>query len=148
MQRLDSDLSWVLEVFAVVVITLMAGAVVRYLLRRAMRRAEATKNIFDDVLSEALLGPSRTMIWIIGIAFAAHVVGEKMDAAILTAIRTVRDIGIIVMIMWFALRFVKLYEVAYIRHREAKGEHVDRTFVTAISKLVRAAIVITGALVV
>lgn len=148
MQRLDSDLSWVLEVFAVVVITLMAGAVVRYLLRRAIRRAEATKNIFDDVLSEALLGPSRTMIWIVGIAFAAHVVGEKMDAAILTAVRTVRDIGIIVMIMWFALRFVKLYEVAYIRHREAKGEHVDRTFVTAISKLVRAAIVITAALVV
>ncbi|MBI1396790.1 MAG: mechanosensitive ion channel [Betaproteobacteria bacterium] len=112
-----------------------------------MARAAQTKNIFDDVLAEALLGPSRTLVWIVGLAFATQIVGERTDAAILRAVGSVRDIGIIAMVMWFALRFVKLYEAAYIRHREAAGEVVDKTFVTAIGKLLRAAVVITAALV-
>lgn len=140
-------MSWMVEVFAVVTLTLLAGVVVRYLLRRMIRRAESTRTIFDDVLSQALLGPSRMLIWIIGIAFAANMVGEKMDPAVLSAIRMARDIGVVAMLMWFALRFVARYEIAYIGRREASGLPVDRTFVNAIGKLLRAAIVITTVLV-
>ena len=52
------------------------------------------------------------------------------------------------MLTWFVLRFVRSYEGHYISQQTAKGVEVDVTIVQALSKLVRAAVVITGVLVV
>ena len=141
------EYGWMLQAFAVILASLIAGAVVRRILRRLVEKTRATENIFDDVLFEALLGPTGGLIAIVGIAFAAHIVGRQTDAAIFDAVDTVRDIGIIVMMMWFALRFVRLYETRYVERKEALGEQADRTFVSALGKLFRASIVITSALV-
>lgn len=142
------DYGWVLQVFGVVLVTLIAGAVARRVIRKLVEKTRATSNVFDDVLFEAMLGPTRALIWIIGLAFAAHIVGRQTDAALFDAVDTVRDVGIIGMIMWFGLRFVRLYEMRYVEVKESAGESVDRTFVAAISKLFRASIIITTALVV
>lgn len=142
------DYGWMLQVFGVVLVTLIAGAVARKGIRKLVEKTRLTSNVFDDVLFEAMLGPTRGLVWIIGIAFAAHIVGRQTDAALFDAVDSVRDVGIIGMIMWFGLRFVRLYEARYVEVREAAGESVDRTFVAAISKLFRASIIITAALVV
>ena len=139
---------WIVQVFGVVLVTLIAGALVRRVLQRLAHKTRATSNMLDDVLFESLVGPTRGLIWIIGVAFAAHIVGRQTDAAIFDAVDTMRDIGIIAMIMWFALRFVGQYQARYIERRQAAGEQVDRSFVEALGKLFRASIVITSALVV
>lgn len=148
LRSVTGDYGWVLQVFGVVLVTLIAGAVARRVIRKLVEKTRATSNVFDDVLFEAMLGPTRALVWIIGLAFAGHIVGRQTDAALFDAVDTVRDVGIIGMITWFGLRFVRLYEVRYVEVREAAGESVDRTFVAAISKLFRASIIITTALVV
>ncbi len=148
MQLWKGEYAWMAQVFLVVLLTMMAGFVVRQTLKGLLARTRETKNVVDDVLFEALLGPSRGLIWIIGITFAAHIVGRRTEATIFDAVDTIREVGIVAMLMWFALRFVKLYEKAYITRKEATGEHVDRTLVTAISKLVRMATFITAGLII
>ena len=142
------EYSWVLQAFGVVLATLIAGSVARRLLLGIVRRARSTENYIDDVLFESLVGPVRGLIWIVGIAFAAHIVGQKTDAPIFDAVHTLRVIGIIAMITWFMVRFVKLYETRYLERRLAEGKPVDRTFVEAVGKLVRAAAIITSVLIV
>ena len=144
----NAENAWMLHAFGVVLLSLIAGAVARKLLLRLSARSNVTENILDDSLFEALLGPTRGLIYIVGVAFAAHIVGRTTDAAIFDAVSTVRDIGIVAMMMWFALRFVRLYEQHYIERKEAAGGEVDRTFIAAIGKLFRASIIITSALVV
>lgn len=144
----NAENAWILQAFGVILLSLIAGAVARRLLLHLSAKSRITENILDDVLFEALLGPTRGLIYIVGVAFAAHIVGRKTDAAIFDAVSTVRDIGIVAMMMWFALRFVRLYENRYVERKEAAGAEVDRTFVAAIGKLFRASIIITSSLVV
>lgn len=144
----SGEFGWMLQVFGVVLVTLIAGTIVRHLLKKLIKRTRETDNMFDDVLFEALLGPSRGLIWIIGIASAAHIVGRQTEAVIFDAVETLRNVGIIGMVMWFAVRFVSVYERRYIERKTEKGEAVDKTFVNAVSKLFRAAAIITSGLVI
>jgi MscS family membrane protein len=145
---LATEYSWVLQAFGVVLLTLVAGAIVRRLLASLARRSRGTRNYLDDVLFEALIGPTRGLVWIVGIAFAAHIVGRQTDAPIFDAVNTLRVIGIIAMITWFMVRFIRQYEDRYVERREQLGEAVDRTFVQAVGKLFRGAAIITSALIV
>ena len=64
------DIAWMLQAFVVVLLTLILGAVVRRILKRLAKRAHETDNMFDDVLLEALTGPSRGLVWVLGVSFA------------------------------------------------------------------------------
>lgn len=143
-----TEFDWAVHAFGVVLLTLLAGAVVRRAILKMREHTRATHIVLDDALFEALTGPSRGLIWVVGIAFAAHIVGRQADAAIFDAVPAMRDLGIVAMITWFLLRFVKSYEEHYVTKKENEGENVDWTFVRAMGKLVRAAIFITSVLVV
>ena len=145
---LGGDISWMVQAFVVVILTLIAGAVVRRTLRRLAERAHETENVVDDVLFESLTGPSRGLVWVLGIAFAAKIVGTRTDAEIFDAVDVLRNVGIILMLMWFALRFSRLYERRYVEVRVKRGEEVDQTLVNGIGKLIRAAVFITTTLII
>ena len=49
-------------------------------------RIKATHNLVDDALLEALFGPTRGLIWVIGVTGAAHIAGQETDAAIFDAV--------------------------------------------------------------
>lgn len=139
---------WMLQAFGVVFVTLIVGVIVKHLLTRLTLRTRASRNLIDDALFDALTAPANGVVWIVGVAFAAHIVGRQTEAAIFDAVDTVRDVGIILMIMWFSLRLVKNYETSLIEDKQRKGEPVDKTFVSAIGKLFRAAAIITSALII
>ena len=142
----EGEFAWALQVFGVVLATLIGGAVARRLVVHLIGRTKATSNVFDDVLFHALLGPTRGVIWIVGISFAAHIVAQRSGAAIFDAVPALRGSGVIGMLTWFVLRFVRGYERFYIEDQKQRGVDVDWTFVQAIGKLVRAAVFITATL--
>lgn len=144
----DKDVVWMVEAFAVVLITLIVGALVRRVLKRLARRAQGTDNVFDDIILEALTGPSRTLVWVVGISFAAEIVGAQTEAVIFSAVTMLRNVGVILTLMWFAVRFTRGYEQRYIDTRVKRGEEVDMTLVAGVGKLLRAAIFITTALII
>jgi MscS family membrane protein len=144
----SGEFDWAIQAFGVVLLTLIAGTVVRRIIGRMRERTRTTRIVVDDALFEALTGPSRGLIWIVGIAFAAHIVGVQTEAAIFDAVPPSRDIGVIAMITWFLLRFVRSYEEHFVAQKRTDGGKVDWTFVRAMGKLVRAAVFITSVLIV
>ncbi len=145
---LGSDITWMTQAFVVVLITLVLGSIVRRILRRLAKRAHDSENVLDDIILEALTGPSRALVWVVGISFAADIVGAETDNVIFTAVDQLRNVGIILVMMWFAVRFTHGYEQRYIEIRVDRGEEVDVTLVHGMGKLLRAAVFITTALII
>lgn len=139
--------TWVLQVFIVVFATLMLDWVQKRIVRRLLERVKATSNYWDDSLVDAMDRPLSALIWIIGLAFAADIVSQKSQAVIFEAVGPVRNVGVIVVIAWFLVRFISRVETNIVSKRIAAGQPVDRTTTDAIAKLLRVSVFITAALV-
>lgn len=144
---LQSGGDWILQVFVVVFVALLFNYLVKRILARVQAKLKATRNPWDDALVDALQRPLSALIWILGIAFAAEIVQAKTDAVIFNAVQPIRDVGVIVAITWFMIRFARNVEKNIIQYAHEGRNSVDVTTVDAIGKLVRISIIITGALV-
>lgn len=136
---------WVIETFAVVLVTAAARLVAKYFFTRLAAQFEKTRNLYDDALLEALRKPLGVGIWVIGISFAAQAVGGSDPAEIFSQIDTSRDVAVVGLLVWFALRFVRFIESHLIAH-DYELHNLDTTTVHAVGKLVRASVIITGVL--
>jgi MscS family membrane protein len=140
-----SQNTWVVEVFAIV----FATALVRYAVRRAFERLagrlEQTHNIYDDALFDAARGPVGVGIWVLGVSWAAEVAGAVGGAEIFDYVDEVREVAIIWLLVWFALRFIRFMEL-HLADSSYREEPVDETTAAAVGKLLRAAAIITGVL--
>ena len=137
---------WVSEVFAILVITAAVRFTAKIFLDGAERRALQTHNLWDDALVHAGRRPLGLGVWILGISFAAEIVGGGAQAEIFAYVSQVRDVAVVWLMIWFALRFISAIETNLV-----EGKHktkVDPTTATAVGKLLRASIVITGVLLV
>ena len=141
------DYGWIIQVFIVVLITLIVGSIVRRFVLHLIERTKATHNLVDDALFLALKGPARGLVWVVGLSSAAYIAGAQGESVVFDAIPALRNVGIVGTLTWFLLRFAKGYEDLYIEDQQARGELTDRTFVHAIGKLARGSISISAALV-
>ena len=139
---------WIYEVFVIVLAALVAAFLARRLFTKLASKADASHSPWDDALVNALRKPIRFLILIVGISFAAEVIGEKTDAVLFQSIDAIRYVLIIVVIAWGLIRFVSGFEKATIEKRLRDGERIDQTTINAIGKLIRTAIFITTGLVV
>ncbi len=140
--------TWTIQVFIIILIALVGDFVQRRMLRRLQKKALKTINLWDDAVMHALIRPVSLLIWVLGITLATEIVGQKTDALIFDAARTIRDVGIIVSITWFLMRLSHGIEGNIIHNNSQKQDGVDETTVDAIAKLIRISILITSALVI
>jgi MscS family membrane protein len=136
---------WVLEVFGVVLATGLVHLVARMAMKRLERRFASTRNVYDDALLKAARGPVGWAVWVVGVSWAAELVGTNGQAEIFEYVGSLRDVAVVLLLMWFTVRFISAVEVhiADARYRE---KPVDRTTATAVGKLLRASVIITGML--
>ena len=138
---------WMVEVFAILIGTAVARFVAKILLDRLAAKSEVTQNIVDDSLVESARRPVVYAIWIIGISLAAESVGGAAQAEIFSHVSKLRDAGIISMLVWFSTRFTRLVEDK-LSYSEMTERSLDKTTMSMMGKLIRAAILITGFLLV
>ncbi|HLU61904.1 MAG TPA: mechanosensitive ion channel family protein [Gammaproteobacteria bacterium] len=136
-----------LDVFLIVLVALVIDFIQQVITRRLAKRAALTRNTWDDALFESITAPASALIWLIGISVAGELVGRRSEAEIFDYIAPLREIGIILILMWFMLRFIGSMETNFVRIREEEHQDFDRTAVDAIAKLARAVVVITSVLV-
>jgi MscS family membrane protein len=136
----------VTQVFVVVFATLLLDFIQKGVVRRMEKRIEATRILWDDALYHALRRPLSALIWLLGISFAAEIVGSKTDAAIFEVINPAREVGVIALFAWFLFRFIHAMEKSVVLKAERKGTSIDRTTVDAIGKLLRLSVLITAVL--
>lgn len=145
---LQSGGDWILQVFVVVFSALLLNFIIKRLLDRLQQKLEKTRNPWDDSVVDALQKPLSALIWILGISFAAEIIHTQTEAVIFSAIKPIRDVGVIIAITWFLIRFAKRVEENIIKYAHEGEKDIDITTVDAIAKLVRISIMITAALVV
>lgn len=145
---LGSDTVWVMKIFVVVLLTLISGYVANRFIRRLQQKFKDTRNVWDDALAASVRRPMRALIWVIGITFALEIVHKEAGTEILSALYPIRDVVVIGLISWFVNSFIREVQKSFVSHKQKKGEEVDYTTVDAISKILRATVVITGALIV
>jgi MscS family membrane protein len=140
--------SWVMQVFVIVFISLLFDWIQKKLLRKLHKNLEKTKNYWDDTLIEAAQRPITALIWVLGLSFAAEIVQSQSEAVIFDAIQPIREVGVIVALVWFLVRFIRIGEHNITKRKMEAGEPFDRTTADAIAKLLRISVVITAALVI
>lgn len=132
--------AWIAELFVIVFLTLLLDAVQKIVLRRLQTRLEKTRTIWDDALVFSIRAPTSIIIWIVGLSFVGGVLNFK-------ATETLRSLGVIIVVAWALVRFVRQVEERVIRAGEIREDKIDRTTAYAIAQLVRVSVVITAFLV-
>lgn len=138
---------WILQVFLVVLATALANLVARFLLRRAERITRMSSSPWDDALIQAAKRPLPLIIWLVGITFAAAIMGKESGAAIFDSVPAIRNVGVVATLGWFLVRLIHNITRNILATRAEKGEEVDATTVDALSKLARLSVIITVSLV-
>ncbi|NHN35963.1 mechanosensitive ion channel family protein [Pseudomaricurvus alcaniphilus] len=137
---------WILHVFVIVAIMLVAALVAKIILARLVKRAESSRNLWDDALLGALQRPLNWLIWLIGLTMAAQIAAEVSENTLLDIFAPARKVGVIVLITWFLVSFISRAEENF-RSPDYTDEPVDETTVQAIAKLLRMSVFITALLV-
>lgn len=137
--------TWVGEVFLIVLATAALQLAARVVLKRLAVRLEATHNAYDDALLEAARGPLGIAIWVLGVSWAAEIVGGNAQAEIFEYVDPVRDVAVIWLLVWFSVRFIRRLE-HHLSDTSYRDVPIDETTASAIGKLLRATVMVTGVL--
>lgn len=143
----NSPSLWIVEVFVVVFITLVANLLLVAFLRRVERKFKQTKNVWDDILIHAVRKPAAFAVWVVGLSWAVQLVDLQSDTSLLSAAEPVRKVAVIVLLAWFLTRLIKGLEGALVSADKMK-KPMDETTAHAIGKLLRVSVIITAVLVV
>ncbi|MBI1421902.1 MAG: mechanosensitive ion channel [Gammaproteobacteria bacterium] len=132
--------AWIAELFIVIFLTLLVDATQKIILRRLQKRLTKTKTIWDDALVFAMRAPVSIIVWIIGLSYVGNILQFK-------ATESIRSIGIIIVVAWALVRFIRQVEERVIRAGEISEDKIDRTTAYAIAQLLRVSVLITAFLV-
>ena len=138
---------WIIEAFIIVLATLVIAMLARRSLARLVAHSQRTKSLWDDALFEALLPPTRWFIWLLGLSWAALVVGAHADSQLFNAVPIIRKVGVVVIVTWFITGLISRAE-RNLMDPEYSHKPMDKTTATAMGKLLRISVVITAALVI
>ncbi len=139
--------TWTIQVFIIVLLTLVVNFAQKRVIRQIQNQSAKTKSVWDDALFSALDRPLSLLIWVAGLGFAVEIVYSHTGAAIFEKVSALRDTGIIASAVWFLVRFIRFAEQFYIDREIKSGAQDDETAVVAVGKLLRLAVLITGILV-
>jgi MscS family membrane protein len=142
-----NDESWILQVFIIVFLTLFLNWFQKRLLKQLLNKLKQTRTYWDDALIDAMRRPLSFLIWVIGLTFAAEIVKEESQAVIFGAVAPIREVGVIVAITWFLVRFISRAKNNILRKKRQAGVPFDLTTADAIAKLLRISVIITAFLV-
>ncbi|AUM11455.1 mechanosensitive ion channel family protein [Ketobacter alkanivorans] len=146
-QHLNGNQDWVLQVFAVIFITLLANFIAKKFYDRLEIQFSKTKNLWDDALLWAVRKPSRAFMLIIGTRMAAEIMEPMMDESINNLVKPAFLVMIISVVLWFVIRMISKAE-ELLKTPGYTQQPLDETTVTALAKLLRLSVIITGGLVI
>jgi len=139
---------WVPKVLLVLLATALAHLLAYTLLRHSEKITRLTRNFWDDALVRAASRPLPTALWVTGITLAARIGTEESGPSMFAALAPTRDVGIVVCLAWFLIRFIHNISTDIVALRQQRGEELDRSTLDAIAKLAQLSVLITTTLMV
>ncbi len=143
LEIMTGEYSYILQASLVILGALLLDYLQRSFLRRIKKGAEKTKNEWDDAFVMALGKPLSLLILVIGIGFAAEIVGAATGALMFKGLDPLKDTLFVAAMAWFVIRFINHIEKSIL----ANKKDADKTTVDVISKVLRIIVVVTSFLV-
>ncbi|PSF06134.1 mechanosensitive ion channel protein MscS [Marinobacter fuscus] len=132
-------------IFLTAMVTGVIAYIASHIIAMLERKFADTRNLWDDALLHAARRPLVAFIWLHGVYWAAEVANHFSDAEIFQGNGILLQIGFIWVIVWALLGMIKEVE-KNLTSPIKMAKPMDYTTVNAISKLLRAAIIITAVL--
>ncbi|PTY36347.1 mechanosensitive ion channel protein MscS [Saccharospirillum sp. MSK14-1] len=145
--NLGRDNAWIVQVFAIVLATLIASYIAKKVFDRLEKGAAKTRTFWDDLLVHSARKPVRLFIWVNGLLLATSIVRRISDEPIFDIVDPVREVSFIVIFAWFMTSFIQRGE-ATAQDPNLVRKPLDATTASALGKLLRLSVLITTALVV
>lgn len=139
--------SWMIQAFIIILFFTAVNFIQKRVLHQLHLRLERSHRTWDDAVVEAMKRPLTAFLWIVGITLAADIIQSETKAPIFELVEPIRQIGIIVCLIWFAIRLAVYVEANYIEKQNITAA-ADLTSVQAVGKLIRLALIITGVLII
>jgi MscS family membrane protein len=148
--RSEGTWGWILQVFAVVLLTLVANFIQKRVFTKLKRGMEHTQNLWDDAVVAAAEKPVSICVWLFGLSFAVFVIGSSTGNDLMKSIVPLLTVPVLVCAMsWFLVRLVRGVETILIAPTDdPEKEPWDPTTAAAVGKLLRLSVIITALLVV
>ena len=143
----DEAYRGIFQIFTVVLLTSVVSFVSNKFFFQVERQFLKTKNLWDDTLLHAGRKPTSYLIWLLGLSVAVHTANKFSQAEIFSLVGPIRQVGIIILLTWFVVRFISGAEKIVVSPDKMK-EPMDQTTVSAMGKLLRATVLITAGLIV
>lgn len=137
---------WVAAVLAIALLTLLVNQLAQLFLRKAAKITKHTVAAWDDALVKTASRPILVALWVIGAGYMGRVVQRQVEEPFMDELLPLRNVTLIVCVVWFLLRFIGEISRDVVITRQTRGEYVDPTTVDALAKLARLIAVIVGAL--
>lgn len=145
--RLGQSHTWIVQVFIIVLVTLVASLIAKKIFDRLEKSAAKSNTFWDDLLVSSARKPVRVFIWLNGLLLAVDVVRQVSNEPIFNFVDPVQDVSFIVLFAWFMISFIKTGEETVQDPTNVKNP-IDATTASALGKLLRLSVLITTGLVV
>lgn len=138
---------WVIEVFIIIFLALLFSYITTRIYRKLSHKLEKSHHTWDDALIKALYTPLKVFIWFMGFIVAMHIIAwNAEDKSYFELISGTREVGMIILLVWFLVRFIRQIEVNLTKPRSGK-KRLDETTTRAIIQLLRLSVLITAGLI-
>ena len=97
---------WIARIIIILAVTAAANLLAEFLLRHVRRVTVRTVNVWDDALVGCASRPMLVVIWLIGLSLAVDILRRHVDEPFLEYVVPLRNIGIVLCLAWFLLRFI------------------------------------------
>lgn len=152
---LVSPENWLIQIFAIIVATVVLNFIIIRSLRKLESHVKKTKTVWDNALLHAAYLPIRLLGWLVGLTFILAVLHAKGDMDVTYSLfHQFRKIAFIVVIALLLYRLVGNIHQSIILPQKLELENggdtssIDSASVEAISKLIRISIVIIAGLII
>ncbi|MDH5518591.1 MAG: mechanosensitive ion channel family protein [Gammaproteobacteria bacterium] len=140
--------TWIVYVFFIVLATLSANLLQKRFLKKLHLRLLQTNNPWDDAFLLAAQKPLGWLIWLLGLILAIDIVQYESKTPVFEFIEPMQYVGVIIILTVFLLRLIRQVESVFKTTEDETGKNkYESATVEAVSKLLRASAMITGALV-
>ncbi len=146
-RQINGDSDWVFQVFVIVFLTLLVNFIAKKFYDRLEIQFSKSKTLWDDALLWAIRRPSRAFVLIIGARMVMEIMQPMLDEAVNNVVEPAFLVLIIATVIWFLLRMITRAE-ELLKTPGYTQQPMDETTVTAIAKLLRLSVMITGGLVI
>jgi MscS family membrane protein len=139
---ISKENTYIFQAFFVIFLALIVDLLQKNIFKKLTKKAEETKNKWDDAILSSIPRPLSIIIWVSSIAFSAEIFQKETGAVIFEAFEPLRNAIVIASLAWFLILSIKRTEKNYLK----SDKEYDPTTVDAISKLARISAGITAAL--